>query len=174
MRRSTAPWYKRPRARLAQSVSPGAFSFGLDVTVMTGIWATMTVAIAKESGHEVNKTYATKIAAAVLTGVASYVTGSKIAMKALHVVPLAGTLAAMGVNSFLNYWFTFKVGKALAELFDTSDFSSSSQEQLIRRILSAVSPWPTFDDLQDATDLLTETSFDKPETFKMFEEYRRQ
>lgn len=48
---------------------PGAFSAGLDISAMAGIWSTMMVAIAMESGHKIDTVFAGKVAAAVAAGV---------------------------------------------------------------------------------------------------------
>ena len=69
---------------------PGAFSFGLDISGMSGIWIAMTLAIAKESGHEIDQAFAAKFIAAVTAGVAGYVGGSKVATTLLHLIPGAG------------------------------------------------------------------------------------
>lgn len=148
---------------------PGAFSFGLDVTAMTGIWGTMTVAIAEKSGHKVDKIFAGKLASAVLVGVGGYVGGSKIVMKLFHLVPGAGSIAAMGVNSFMNAWFTYRVGKALANLFDTGDYSPKDLKSMVQYLLIIIMPVPTISELGEAVSLMAGTSFVKPETFKMLD-----
>jgi uncharacterized protein (DUF697 family) len=126
---------------------PGAFSFGLDVAAMTGIWTTMTVSIAKASGHKVDRTFIGKLVAALVGGVAAYVGGSKLAMAALHAIPGAGTLTAVGVNSFLNFWYTWRVGRALAILFDREDFSLDDVSKVAKDLLAGLTALPHLSDL---------------------------
>jgi uncharacterized protein (DUF697 family) len=152
---------------------PGAFSFGLDVTVMSGIWTTMVLAIASESEHDIDKAFATKLVSGVLAGVAGYVGGSKIAMKLLHVIPGAGTLSAIGVNSFLNFFFTWRIGKALSTLFERGDFSMEDAGEMVGYMMTIVTPFPRPEELGEMISVVRDTSFDKPEVFQLFEQYRR-
>ena len=87
---------------------------------MAGIWGTMVYPIAHKSGHKINKAFAAKLASRVLAGVALYVTGSKLAIYALHFILGVGTIGAMGINSFLNALYTYRMGKACTKLFDKS------------------------------------------------------
>jgi len=135
---------------------PGAFSFGLDVTVMSGIWAAMIISICAKSNHKVDKTFALKIATGVLSGVAAYVGGSKIAMKLLHLIPGAGSIAAIGVNSTLNYLFTYKLGHAFSNLFDRGEFDDEDVKGLVMTLLTLVAAFPTLDEIGDMASLATE------------------
>jgi hypothetical protein len=155
---------------------PGAFSFGLDVTVVGGIWAGMIVALGAKSNHQIDKTFALKLSTGVLAGVAAYVGGSKIAMKLLHLIPGAGTLAAIGVNSSLNYLFTYKVGHAISNLFDKGSYDASDVNNLVTTTLTLIVGIPTLGEIGDMMNLATEpvnsellTSFRKPDLFKQFE-----
>jgi uncharacterized protein (DUF697 family) len=126
---------------------PGAFSFGLDVTGLSGIWITMTLAIAKESGHEIDRAFATKLIAAVTAGVAGYVGGSKVATTLLHLIPGAGSLAAVGVNSALDFLYTWRLGCSLSNLFDRSDFMPSDVRRMAMDIVHIIGPIPTFKEI---------------------------
>jgi uncharacterized protein (DUF697 family) len=135
---------------------PGALSFGLDVTAMSGVWVTMILAISDKSKHRVDKVFATKLAAGVLAGVAAYVGGSKIAMGLLHLIPGAGTLAAMGVNSSLNALFTYKLGHALSNLFDKGEFDDSDVTNAIHALLTLIVGLPTWSEMSDLVALIRE------------------
>jgi hypothetical protein len=156
---------------------PGAFSFGLDVTAMTGIWAAMIVALGAKSNHKVDKIFAAKLATGILTGIAAYVTGSKIAMKLLHLVPGAGSIAAMGVNGTLNYVFTYRVGHAISNLFAKGNYDEADMKVLLTTVLSLVGSKATLAEINDMATLGSEavdselvTSFQKPELFGTFED----
>ena len=115
--------------------APGAFSFGLDATAMSATWVSMIVAIAKESGQEIDTIYATKLAAGVLAGVGAYVGGSKLATQAFHLIPGAGTLAVVGINSTFNALFTYKLGDAISNLFDKDGFDISDVDHAKKVLL---------------------------------------
>jgi uncharacterized protein (DUF697 family) len=145
---------------------PGAFSFGLDVTVMGVIWTSMVLAIAEKSQHKVDKAFAIKLTTGVLAGVAAYVGGSKLAMKLLHLIPVAGSLAAIGVNSSLNYLFTYKFGNAMAKLFDKGTFDTSDTQEVIITLLTLVAAIPAVDEVGDMIQLASE-----PLDRKTFDEF---
>lgn len=143
---------------------PGAFSFGLDVTVMSSIWVTMLIAISKRSNHTMDLAFALKVTSGVLAGVAAYVGGSKLAMKLLHLIPGIGTLGAIGVNSSLNYLFTYKFGHAISNLFDRGEFDKSDVVAMVSSIMTLVAAIPTLDEARDMVSLGSEavdrTSFE--------------
>ena len=156
---------------------PGAFSFGLDATAMTGIWAAMIVALGAKSNHQVDKIFAAKLATGILTGIAAYVTGSKIAMKLLHLIPGAGSIAAMGVNGTLNYVFTYRVGHSISNLFAKGSYDEADMKVLLTTVLSLVGSKATLAEITDMATLGSEavdselvTSFQKPELFGTFED----
>ncbi|HKH48047.1 MAG TPA: hypothetical protein VKM72_25590 [Thermoanaerobaculia bacterium] len=134
---------------------PGAFSFGADVTAMAATWGTMIVAIAKRSNHRVDPAFAAKLASGVLTGVAGYVTGSKIATTAMSLIP-GGVLLAVGVNSGLNSLFTYRLGLALSKLFDKGKLDASDATTAVTTLLSLMIGLPTWGQLRDFGSLLTE------------------
>lgn len=153
---------------------PGAFSAGLDVAAMSGVWLGMTMAIAHESDHEVDAKFAAKLMTSVATGVAAYVAGSKLLTTALHFAfPGAGTLAVIGINSFLNFWFTYRVGRAVASLFDRPDFTALDVGELAQIVIPMVTPIPGPREVADAIDLAVNTPLVPPDTFKIFEQYKK-
>ena len=50
-----------------------------------------------------------------------YKNGSKVATMALHTFPGAGTLAALGINSGLNAFFTYRYLRSVAKVYDKYD-----------------------------------------------------
>ncbi|HXO27227.1 MAG TPA: hypothetical protein VOA80_07785 [Thermoanaerobaculia bacterium] len=133
---------------------PGAFSFGLDVSAMTGIWIAMMIAVADRSAHRSDRVFAAKVVASVLAGVGAYVGGSKIAVTLLHLIPGAGTLAAMGVNSGLNALFTYKFGHAISNLFDKGTFDGGDATAAAATVLTLVACLPNLDELSDFLSML--------------------
>ena len=145
----------RKSAMAAAAVGiPGAFSFGLDVTAMSGIWITMTLAVAKESGHDVDQAFVTKPVAGVASGTAGYIGGSKVATTLLHIIPGAGSMAAMSVNSALDFLYTWRLGSALADLFDRPDFAPSDAARMARNIAGAIGVLPTYGELRSIIRIL--------------------
>jgi uncharacterized protein (DUF697 family) len=135
---------------------PGAFSFGLDVGAMGVIWAGMIGAIAAKSNHEINKEFAVKVATGVATGVGAYVVGSKIAMGLLNFIPFAGTLTAIGINSVLNYLFTYKLGNVITKLFAEGESDVADMEHLIVTVASMVGAFPSAREVSDMLKLASE------------------
>lgn len=123
---------------------------------MTIIWGLMIREIAAVSGHRIDSNYAKKIAYGVGAGVAAYVGGSKLAMKLLHLVPGFGTLAAIGVNSSLNFLFTYKLGSALAKLFDKGAFDESDTTEAVLVLTTLVAAVPDWNDMSDMLALANE------------------
>jgi uncharacterized protein (DUF697 family) len=136
---------------------PGAFSFGLDVTAMSSIWITMIVSISRKSNHEVDGVFAAKLAAGVLAGAGAYVVGSRVITNILpFLLPVAGSFAAMGVNSALNAWYTYKLGQAISNLFDKGDFDSSDAMAAVKTISTLIIGLPTYGEMADVMALLRE------------------
>jgi len=117
---------------------PGALFFGLDVTVMAGIWATMILSIADKSGREIDKTWAAKVASGVATGIAAYVGGSKLAVGILGWIPVVGWIPAMAVNSTLNAWFTRNLGHAMVDMFERENFEFTDVSNAVSIILTSM------------------------------------
>lgn len=105
------------RASAAAGV-PGAFTAGADIAGLTLVWGGMMVAIAERSGHELDRSMAVKVAASAITSIAAYATGIKLATKAFHLIPGAGTVAAIGISAGLNMLFTLRFAKVVIDNFD--------------------------------------------------------
>ena len=134
---------------------PGAFSFGVDVVALSGTWAVMILAIASKSGHEVDKPFAAKLTAGVAAGVGAYIVGSKVATQLLHLVPIAGTLAAIGINSSLNALYTYKVGSAVSVLFDKGGFEEADMADMMNGLLRVIATVPTRGEIADIILMMT-------------------
>lgn len=147
---------------------PGAFSFGLDVVGMGTIWAAMIREIAQRSGHEVDMQYAKKIACGIAAGAGAYIGGSKLAMKLLHLIPGAGTLAAIGVNSFMNFLFTYKLGHGLSKMFEKGSYDDSDAAQAVIVLLGVVAVLPSWGEMHDMYALWSHDI--DPEMFEHFKD----
>ena len=120
---------------------------------MTGIWAAMIVGLGAKSNHKVDKIFAAKLATGILTGIAAYVAGSKIAMNLLHLIPAAGSIAAMGVNGTLNYVFTYRIGHTISKLFDKGSYDEADVNGLLTTVLTSVGFKPTLAEIIDMATL---------------------
>ena len=147
---------------------PGAFSFGLDVVGMGAIWAGMIREIAQRSNHKIDKHFAKKVAFGVSAGAGAYIGGSKIAMKLLHLIPGAGTLAAIGVNSFMNFLFTYKLGNGLSKMFDKGTFDDNDVAEAVIVLLGIVAVLPSLGEMHDMYALWSHDI--DPEMFEHFKD----
>lgn len=148
----TVPAEHRPTVRKAARAAgaigiPGAFSAGLDVAAISGIWIRMTIGIAQKSGHDVDKVLATKLVAAVASGMAGYVGASRLATMLLHGIPGAGTIAAVGINSAMNFFYTWRFGAGLAAMFDKPGFTLGDATTMARQLVTAIAPLPSRSEL---------------------------
>lgn len=131
----------------------GAFSFGSDVLVLKGIWVTGALMILEKEGVEISKTELLRLTTSALVGAATFVAGSKIAAKLFHMIPGPGTIAAMGVNSFLDAFFTYRFLRSVAKVFDKYDKEEINM-QLLTSCMSLFSIWTFFDDIQDMKECI--------------------
>lgn len=134
---------------------PGAFSFGTDVPVLLGIWGAGATIIASESGLDLTKEDFIKLGTSALAGTACFVAGSKLAAKLFHLVPGPGTFAAIGVNSFLDAFFTYRFLRSVAKVFDRYDKEEITMQVLISS-LSLFSAWTFIDDVIDMKECIAE------------------
>lgn len=111
---------------------PGAFAFGADVPILIGIWTTGAAMIADQSNRSIEKQEIKAIVVSVASGTATFVAGTKVAAKLFHLLPGPGTLAAVGINSGLNAFFTYKFLRATAKIFDKYD-----DEEMIMQALGS-------------------------------------
>ncbi len=134
---------------------PGAFSFGSDVAVLKGIWVTGTIMIANKDGLELSKNSIVGLAASAIIGAAVFISGSKLAAKLFHLIPGPGTLAAIGVNSFLDAFFTYRFLSSVAKVFDKYDTTQISI-QILKNSIKLFNPWTFFDDVEDMKECIVE------------------
>jgi uncharacterized protein (DUF697 family) len=127
---------------------PGAFAPFLDVTAVGGIWATMMVAIATKAGRQLDKDTALKIATAILTGASAYVAGSKLIGFLLHFIPGAGSIVSVGVNSLLNFLYTFRLGRYLALKMEKPEFDTGDFADVIPEMTTMVFSLPSITELR--------------------------
>jgi uncharacterized protein (DUF697 family) len=145
------------RTAVVAASASGAIPF-TDVAIMSGIWGTMIVSIAARSGHPLSKGHAVKLAAAVLTGIGTFKFGTKVFTTILHLFPGIGTITAIGIDSFINAFQTYRFGKKLAKQFDNSNFDGEQfmefSGQLIETVLD-VRPDHVWEDAWDALACIT-------------------
>lgn len=113
---------------------PGAFSFGADVPALMGIWGTGAVMITKKAGISLSKKKAMGLATNGASGVVTFLSGSKVASMCFHMLPGPGTLAAIGVNSSLNAFFTYRFLRSVAKVCDTYDSEEITHQVLMNGI----------------------------------------
>lgn len=130
------------RASAAAGV-PGAFTAGADIAGLTLVWGGMMVAIADRSGHQLDHRMAVKVAASAITSIATYATGVKLATKAFHLIPGAGTIAAIGISSGLNMLFTLRFAKVVIASFDAPELDLPELGTRLSRDLVAMLTFST-------------------------------
>ena len=112
-------------AGAAAAAIPSVVSPFLDVAGVAAVWTNMLVKIAQKSGQQVSHQFIMKFATSIASGVSGYMAGSKIFTMLLHLIPGVGTVAYIGINGFLNYMFTYRLGKMTANLMERNDFDLS-------------------------------------------------
>ena len=139
---------------------PGAFSFGADVPILIGIWSVGAGMIADEAGNASDSEQLKALASSTLSGVALFLGGSKIASTLFNLLPGPGTVAAIGVNSSLNAFFTYRFLRSVAKIYDKYD----DEEMINRSLVSGLnlfSVWTIPADIGDMMEIILEAD---PET----------
>lgn len=131
---------------------PSTFAPALDIVGITGIWSNMVIKIANKSGHEVDTKFTMKFVQSVAAGLSGYVISCKIFTAVLHFIPGVGTLGAMGINGFLNYIFTYRLGKLTAEMFNRPDFNFSDYKNLAAKVLMPLIAVPSLSEIRELAD----------------------
>lgn len=134
---------------------PGAFAFGADVPVLIKIWVTGAILIANKAGHAASKKEITALATTASSGVATFITGSKLATKLFHLVPGPGTVTAIGVNSSLNAIFTYRFLRSVSKVFDQYDNEEMIWQNL-KNGLSMISVFTIIEDIEDMMACMSE------------------
>lgn len=106
----------------------GAFSSVADVASITGWWGFLLVQYSKYYGIQLDLEAAKKVCSTALLGMGGYYLGCKTATKLFHLIPGAGTLAAMGISSLQNVIFTYRFAVTLTRIFreGTASFDTLS------------------------------------------------
>ncbi len=95
----------------------GAFSTVADVASIGGWWGYLLVKYAKYYGMEMDKEAAKKICSTAILGMGGYYLGCKTATRLFHMIPGAGTIAAMGMSALQNIIFTYRFAVTLSRIF---------------------------------------------------------
>ena len=95
----------------------GAFSSIADVASIAGWWGFLLVQYSKYYGIQLDLEAAKKVCSTALLGMGGYYLGCKTATKLFHLIPGAGTLAAMGISSLQNVIFTYRFAVTLTRIF---------------------------------------------------------
>lgn len=117
----------------------GAFSTIADVAALGSIWGGLFYELASNRGLSIDKTQAIKICETILLGSSAYYMGCKAAIKLLHLIPGAGTLASMGISSFENIVFTYRFALATSQILEMDEFKKGEWKKFGTVISSAFS-----------------------------------
>lgn len=129
---------------------PGAFTPGLDTVGVAGTWAAMMCVIANKANRELDRPTSLKLMAAILSAGAGYLGGSKVFTFALNFIPGLGQLGAIGINSLLNFIYTIRLGKFIAEQMEKPDFDTDDWSNLVPEIAAVVFVAPSFTEIKEA------------------------
>jgi len=132
----------------------GAVTGPFDAAAIGSIWTTMLVAIGDRSGHSIDGTFVTKFISTVGSGAVAYYGGCKAATWLFHLIPGAGTLAAMGVSSALNAVFIYKFGAATSKLLNKNSFDLTDAADAASSVLLSMCTFPSFGEVKDLLDLM--------------------
>ncbi len=129
---------------------PGAFVPSLDIAAISTAWVGMMLAIANNSNRKLNHSTALKFATGILAGAAGYIGGSKLFTWALNLIPGLGIVAAVGINSLLNFLYTFRLGRFIALQMEKSEFDTSDWASMIPEVSAIVFAMPSITELSEA------------------------
>lgn len=124
-----------------------------DAPAVGVIWSGMIYKICRRAGHEIDGDAAGRLAVAVAAGAGTFWAGSKTFGEILAKIPF--TMGpAVGVNALLNVVFTFRLGQAMVDLMELSEFDHTDLKDLTRILGAALRPRPSVEELQRAARLL--------------------
>lgn len=129
---------------------PGAFIPALDVGAISTAWVGMLLAIASNSNRHLDRNTALKFATGLLAGSAAYLGGSKLFTFALNFIPGIGTVAAVGINSLLNFLYTFRLGRFIALQMEKSEFDTEDWASMIPEVTALVFAMPSIMEMQES------------------------
>lgn len=127
----------------AGSGAIGGFIPGFDLGGIIGGWTSMLIIIGSDSGRQLDRDTVVKFLTSVLAGAAGYLGGSKVLTYSLHLLPGLGTLGAVGVNSLLNFLYTVRLGKYIAEQMEKPEFDLDDCAKLVPEITSVIFAMPS-------------------------------
>ncbi|MGH3787117.1 MAG: hypothetical protein ACRDRG_11335 [Pseudonocardiaceae bacterium] len=124
-----------------------------DAPVVAGIWTGMIYKICRQAGHEIERETASRLAVAVAASAGTYWAGSKVLGIILSKIPF--TMApAIGANAALNALFTLRLGNALIDLMEKSEFDLTDWGYLVEFLGKAMRPRPSVEEIQRVVRLL--------------------
>lgn len=129
---------------------PGSILPPLDMVGMSIIWFKLIRGLSKASGHKVNLVYASKFALSLTSAASLYLGGSKLLGALLHLIPGAGTLTAVTINSIFNWVYTLRLGKMLADQFSQPGFNTGTLMMSVSGITGLLFALPRADEVSDA------------------------
>ena len=134
---------------------PGALLPGLDILSLTGIWTGIVIKISGKSGHDYRSEVLIKeFITSVLTGISLYVASSGAFIWLLNFIPGVGTLAAIGINAFINTLFTYRFGVYCANTFDRDTFDFEDMSALTQHVRASLLLFPTFSERGAIIDMM--------------------
>lgn len=116
----------------------GAFSSVADIASIAGWWGYLLVQYAKYYGMTLDKEDAKKICSTALLGMGGYYLGCKTASKLFHLIPGAGSLAAMGISSLQNIIFTYRFAITLTRIFSNGNLDYDTLVESIKFMFAGV------------------------------------
>ena len=117
----------------------------LDLVGMGTIWYSLIRQLAKESGHKVGRLYVAKLVFSVTSAGALYLTGSSI-LSSIVAASGVGLAVIVPLNSVLNYLYTYRLGRMVADQFETPDFNP----KMLFLSAGAILAIPSLGELTDA------------------------
>lgn len=131
----------------------GGFIPGSDVPFLLGIWVEGARSIAIRAGDIKNHERWKGIATSVLSGLALYLAGAKLATWLFNLLPGPGTVMHLAANSSLNALFTYRFLRAVTKIYDSFDGEEVSHS-LATNLLAVVGAAILPEELQEIETIL--------------------
>lgn len=132
----------------------GAFFTAVDVGGLALVWGGLFYTLTSNRGLSIDKNLATEICKSTILGAGAYYVGCKTATKFFHLIPLAGTLAAMGISALTNIVFTYRFALSLSEALETDESKRNDWKNISNRILSSFVGNGAKSDVADICDIM--------------------
>ena len=129
----------------------GAFSSTADIAAIAGWWGYLLVQYSKHYGVTLDKEAAKKICSTALLGMGGYYLGCKTATKLFHLIPGAGTIAAMGISALQNIIFTYRFAVTLTRIFSKGNVNYDTLADSIKYMFAGTATG--FLSIKDIVDL---------------------